>query len=124
MKNSKAQPFSAAPVPGEVGMGIGGLSDGLAVVSFPWWEMGLERVKSAPAGSWLAVGNARKKKTKQERKKKTPPNQPYKKYGGRGKKKKKRRGGRGKQEERGENKIKKAEDGKKKGGKKKRGNGV
>lgn len=93
MKNSKAQPFSAAPVPGEVGMGIGGLSDGLAVVSFPWWEMGLERVKSAPAGSWLAVGNAREKKTKQERKKKKPhQTSPTKNMGGGGKRKKKGEG--------------------------------
>lgn len=81
----------------------------------------MERVKSAPAGSWLAVGNARKKK--QERKK-NPTKPTLQKIWGEGKKEKKKEGGRGKQEERGENKIKKAEDGKKKGGKKKRGNGV
>lgn len=93
MKNSKAQPFSAAPVPGEVGMGIGGLSDGLAVVSFPWWEMGLERVKSAPAGSWLAVGNARKKKKQERKKNPTKPTLP--KIWGEGKKEKKKGGGEG-----------------------------
>lgn len=110
-------------------MGIGGLSNGLAVVSFPWWEMGLERVKSVPAGSWLAVGNSRKKKKKSKNRRRKKPQKTETqtnptKIWGEGKEGKKKDGGGRKQEERGENEIKKVDNEKKKGGKKTVNKGV
>lgn len=90
-RTQRRNPFLLRLFPGEAGVGIGGVSKGLAVVSFPWWEMGLEQVKSLPAGSWLAVGNARKKKQQTRRGKKNQHKPTLRKYGGRGKKKKKKK---------------------------------